>query len=60
MIADGHPAAWSYSPRQIAGFLELAGKRRNREMADTIGAVRLAMHGDKRQVSEALKDLRKD
>lgn len=51
---------WTYSPRQIAGFLALAGKRRGREMAEMVSVVRLAMHGDKRQVDDAMKDWAKE
>ena len=38
LIASGHPpaAAWGCTPRQLAGFLELAEARRRREAADAL------------------------
>ena len=55
----GHPpaAAWGYTPRQLAGFLELAEARRRREAADALSVQHAAMHMKPRDLRKTIRDL---
>ena len=58
----GHPpaAVWSYTPRQIAGFLHFASIRRRRERADALATGFNASRGKPQDVKQQLKDLQKE
>jgi len=59
LIAEGHDAAeiWGYSPRQIAAFLFLAGKRHNRDARQLLALNTLAARGEPASVKKQIKDL---
>lgn len=55
----GHPpaAVWDYTPRQIAGFLHFAGKRRKRETAEALSIGAMAARGDPKELKKQIKEL---
>lgn len=59
LISSGHPAelAWSYTPRQLAGWIELSKRRRQGEMAELMSIMAVAMSGDKKAIRESIKRL---
>jgi hypothetical protein len=48
---------WSYTPRRIAGFLTLSGKRMAREAAQDLSIAALAMRGEPKDIKRQHKDL---
>lgn len=56
MIASGHPNAFDYTPRQIAGFLYFVMERKKREAAQHLSIGALASRGDPKEVKKTLKD----
>jgi hypothetical protein len=46
----------NYTPRQLAAFLFLAGKRRQRELRDELQLHRLAAHGDEKAIRATLRE----
>jgi late competence protein required for DNA uptake (superfamily II DNA/RNA helicase) len=57
LAADGHPDPLRYTPRQALALVELAGRRRAREMATQLGLMRLAHQGSVKDVKKALREL---
>jgi hypothetical protein len=62
LIAVGHPPGdvWSYTPRRIAGFLSLAGKRGAREAAQSLSIAALAARGEPKDIKRQHKDLTRE
>ena len=62
MISAGHPPAdaWSYTPRQIKGFLALAGRRRTREYAERLSIAAAGARGDPKAIKKVLKDAERE
>ena len=60
MIAAGHPDPWSYTPRQIAGYLFLSVRRQAREAAMRLSLNTLAARGEPREVKKQIRELSKD
>jgi hypothetical protein len=60
LIAAGHPDPWSYTPRQIVGFLTLASARRRHEIATQLSVHALAASGDGRAINAQFKELQRD
>jgi len=58
LIVAGHPAAdvWGYTPRQLNGWLTLAGKRQKAERIEQLALMALATQGDLKAVKKQLKD----
>lgn len=58
----GHPpaAVWSYTPRQIAGFLEFASKRQRREQALALATGFSASRGKPQDVKKRIGELTKE
>jgi hypothetical protein len=58
----GHPpaAVWSYTPRQVAGFLEFATKRLKREQAARLATGFSASRGKPQDVRKQVKELTKE
>lgn len=58
----GHDAAavFDYTPRQIGGFLFLAGLRRKREAAAQLSIATAAARGEPRAVKKQIQDWTKD
>jgi hypothetical protein len=45
-----------YTPRQLAAFLFIAGKRRQRELRDELHLQRLAAHADENAIRAQLRE----
>lgn len=62
MIAAGHPPAsvWGYTPREIAGWLFFAGKRKAREAGEQLSLGAAAARGEPRALKKQIKELTKD
>ncbi len=58
MIAAGHPpdAVWQYTPRQMAGFLYFANRRRERELKESLAMQTMAHRGDGKDIQRMLRD----
>lgn len=61
LIARGHPVekVWEYTPRQLAGFVELGYRRRMAEHLELFAIMQCAAQGDARaakKLTAALKD----
>ncbi|MDK1386377.1 hypothetical protein QN224_13255 [Sinorhizobium sp. 8-89] len=58
----GHPpaAVWSYTPRQIAGFLHFAAVRMKREQAIDLATGFNAARGKPQDVSKRIRELQKE
>lgn len=50
-------AVWSYTPREISGFLWFARQRINRERAVSISDAAAAQRGDPKDLQKHLKEL---
>ncbi len=59
LIASGHPPAvvWTYTPRQLAGFLALAGQRARADAAAALSIQHAALHMKPRDLRKAIRDL---
>jgi len=57
LIANGHPGAWDYSPRQALAYAELLTREENRRTLATFMAVRLAFGGDENAVRKFVEAL---
>ena len=53
-------AVWSYTPRQIAGFLDFASTRLKREQARDLAIGFSAARGKPQDVKQQMKDLQKE
>ena len=53
-----HPPAevWQYTPRQMAAFLFIAGKRKAREQKALLGLYALASRGDPKELKKMLRE----
>lgn len=56
LLADGHRDAWSYTPRQLQGYLDLANRRHKRDGAKQLSIGAAAARGDPRKVNKQIKD----
>jgi hypothetical protein len=58
----GHAPAdvWGYTPRQIAGFQQLAGVRKRREAAEALAVNTMAARGQPSEVKRRLKEWQSD
>lgn len=59
MITGGHSveAVWSYTPRQVAGFLILMRKRRRHDAAELLHLNAMAARADPKQLKRMMKEL---
>jgi hypothetical protein len=48
---------WSYTPRQIVGFLDLAHKRRKAQAAEQLSLNTLAARGEPQEVERQHREL---
>lgn len=48
---------WGYTPRVIAGFMNLAFERRKTELAEQLSTNSLASQGTGKQIDEQMKKL---
>lgn len=62
MIAANYPPAdaWAMTPRQIAGALYFARRRRRREAAEHLALSSLATRGEPRELKRQLNELNRD
>jgi len=51
---------WRYTPRQIAAYCALAGRRQKYEMARQLSVTALASQGRSKDINKRLKDLQKE
>lgn len=58
----GHSAGdvWSYSPREIVGYLDLAGERLKRESAEQLALHATAAQGDPKKLEKRLKEMQRE
>jgi hypothetical protein len=58
LIAAGHPPAvvWSYTPRQLHGFVALARRRRLTELRENLVVSALGAQGDDGAVERQLRE----
>ncbi|AZV21476.1 hypothetical protein [Mesorhizobium sp. M7A.F.Ce.TU.012.03.2.1] len=56
LIAIGHRPAdvWEYSPREIAGYLVLAGERRKSEASEQLAIATMAARSDPKEIKKLL------
>lgn len=54
----GHPpdAVWSYTPRQITGFLKYAARRRKQDMPHQLWLGAMASRGDPKEITKLVKE----
>ena len=59
LIAGGHPPVdvWTYTPRQIAGYVTLATKRLRRRAAFDLGLHAMAARGEPKDLQKQQKEL---
>jgi len=55
LIHAGHEDAWSYTPRQMAGWLELEAARKKREALFDLELIATATQGSTKQI-EAMRN----
>ena len=62
LIAAGYPPsdAWAMTPREIAGRLYFAERRRKREAAEQLSLQALAARGEPRALKKQIEDLQRD
>jgi hypothetical protein len=62
LIAANYPRAevWAMTPRQIAGSLYFAERRRKREAAEQLVLHALAARGEPRMLKKRVEDLQRD
>lgn len=51
---------WGYTPREIAGWLFFAGKRKAREAGEQLSLGAAAARGEPRALKKQIKELTKD
>jgi hypothetical protein len=56
-MGHGSQDVWSYTPRQIAGFLKVAQARVSKERADSLALQALAARGEPKEVKRLLREL---
>jgi hypothetical protein len=62
LIGANYPRAevWAMTPREIAGALYFAERRRRREAAERLALDALATRGEPRELKKQIEDLRRD
>lgn len=55
-MAHGHPQAWDYTPRMLAGHMHFAMEHQKREMAAALSLHAMAARGDPKEIKKILKE----
>ena len=59
LIGEHGQSIWSYSPRQLRGYLFLRDRRLKRQMARDLSVVANGSRGDNKTVKKLLRELTK-
>lgn len=60
LISQGHAGVFDYTPKRLVAFVELANKRKNRELIELFSITRTSYHGEKKDCNKLLKELKKN
>jgi len=57
LISHGHNNPYKYTPKQAAGYCELAQNRRSEDLANMFIITQNAMHADEKGAKKLMKEL---